>query len=120
MEEWWCQLEMLLFTWQIIMYLSRVHRFRGGSGYPAPFSFTVDWFEVFTFDVVDSFNFECYGAGNYELKLQVGDGDHFTFTSPHRTTIAPPHRRTTAPLTTTNPAPFRSPRSTRSSWRRLC
>ena len=58
-------------TWQIVTGLGQAHSFRGGSSYPAPFSYFVNMIEVFMLDVFVIFHTECVARTTYVDKLMV-------------------------------------------------
>jgi hypothetical protein len=58
-------------TWQILSGLGQAHAFRGGSSYPAPFSYFVNIIEVFMLDIFTFFHAECVAATTYADKLMV-------------------------------------------------
>jgi len=58
-------------TWQIVSGLGQAHAFRGGSSYPAPFSYFVNMIEVFMFDFFTFFHTECVARTAYTDKLMV-------------------------------------------------
>ena len=51
--------------------LGQAHAFRGGSSYPAPFSYFVNIIEVFMFDFFTFFHTECVARAAYTDKLMV-------------------------------------------------
>ena len=58
-------------TWQIVSGLGQAHVFRGGSSYPAPFSYFVNLIEVVMLDVFTFFHAECVARTTYADKLMV-------------------------------------------------
>ena len=58
-------------TWQIVTGLGQAHSFRGGSSYPAPFSYFVNAIEIFMFDFFTFFHTECVARTTYAGKLMV-------------------------------------------------
>ena len=58
-------------TWQIVTGLGQAHSFRGGSSYPAPFSYFVNMIEVFMLDLFVVFHTECVAHTSYADKLMV-------------------------------------------------
>lgn len=61
---------MLVVTCQIMVSLSDANQFRGGNGYPSPFSATINWLQVFNVDVYALFRLDCIRPSNFEDKLK--------------------------------------------------
>ena len=55
---------MMIVTYQIIVNLSHVHTFRGGSSYPEPFAAIVGAVEVLTVNLFQLFHMECSISGS--------------------------------------------------------